>query len=488
MGVPSLLRFLGSATSEVHVSSFSGQCVAVDASCWLHRGAISCASKLLRGEPTDDYLRYPLAMVRLLEGQGVTPLLVFDGAKLPMKARTDLHRARQRAEQGSEARELLEDGGKGDASSALHRSVVVTTAMAQRLIEALKSRGVRYIVAPYEADAQLTFLVLHGHCCLAVSEDSDLLAYGCPHILFKLSRDGHGRLASFENLQFATEAATGRLLFDGAWRNEWDEWRARLFRDMCILAGCDYLAGMPGVGVKTAHAALRAHRSTEAAIRALLPADEAAEEGRSLRRSRGGNTPHGVLASYLECFKATCELFEHQLVWDPTARAAVPLRPRLDAHSPHAALCGPPMSEEAAASICEAKIDPITLLPLGRSQSCRAMIPANSSSPTTPPRRVELTSRFFSSHTDDLNAPPAAAPLDCSEQQSYLSECWENRRHTPQGELPDIARAMGHKQFFNRMMQAEHRPSKRSLSVPDISSISADFLIKIRRRTSPHLN
>ena len=32
---------------------YKGQVVAVDTYCWLHKGAVACAEKLAKGEPTD---------------------------------------------------------------------------------------------------------------------------------------------------------------------------------------------------------------------------------------------------------------------------------------------------------------------------------------------------------------------------------------------------------------------------------------------------
>ena len=42
------------------------------------------------------------------------------------------------------------------------------------------------IVAPYEADAQLAFLMKSGITQLTISEDSDLLLYGCNKVPFAL--------------------------------------------------------------------------------------------------------------------------------------------------------------------------------------------------------------------------------------------------------------------------------------------------------------
>ena len=38
---------------------------------------------------------------------------------------------------------------------------------------------------------------------------------------------------------------------------------------MCMLAGCDYLPSVPGLGIKTAHRLVRQHRTPERLLRAL---------------------------------------------------------------------------------------------------------------------------------------------------------------------------------------------------------------------------
>lgn len=48
---------------------------------------------------------------------------------------------------------------------------------------------VQHIVAAYESDAQIAFMLQHGHAGLAVTEDSDLLAYGCKRVCISLTRE-----------------------------------------------------------------------------------------------------------------------------------------------------------------------------------------------------------------------------------------------------------------------------------------------------------
>ena len=53
--------------------------------------------------------------------------------------------------------------------------------------------GVRYVVAPYEADAQLGLLARNGHVDAVITEDSDIILFGCTRVVFKLDRDGTGQ-------------------------------------------------------------------------------------------------------------------------------------------------------------------------------------------------------------------------------------------------------------------------------------------------------
>ena len=41
---------------------------------------------------------------------------------------------------------------------------------------------VKYIVSPYESDAHIAYLLSRGHADFALTEDSDLLAFGCKKV------------------------------------------------------------------------------------------------------------------------------------------------------------------------------------------------------------------------------------------------------------------------------------------------------------------
>jgi exonuclease-1 len=52
------------------------------------------------------------------------------------------------------------------------------------MLQLCRERHITYIVAPFEADAQIAFLQQNGFADIAISEDSDLLVYGCDQVCF----------------------------------------------------------------------------------------------------------------------------------------------------------------------------------------------------------------------------------------------------------------------------------------------------------------
>ena len=57
-------------------------------------------------------------------------------------------------------------------------------------MQAAKQLGVEYYVAPYEADAQLTYMYLKKRVDAVITEDSDLLAFGVKVCFFKMDKNG----------------------------------------------------------------------------------------------------------------------------------------------------------------------------------------------------------------------------------------------------------------------------------------------------------
>lgn len=54
--------------------------------------------------------------------------------------------------------------------------------MALQLIKECRKRNIDTIVAPYEADGQLAYLNIQNIADFVISEDSDLMVFGCKKV------------------------------------------------------------------------------------------------------------------------------------------------------------------------------------------------------------------------------------------------------------------------------------------------------------------
>lgn len=115
----------------------------------------------------------------------------------------------------------------------------------------------QYIVAPYEADPQLAYLEKCGLADGIITEDSDLLVFGCERVLFKL--DGEGHCIEIKREDFG-RCGVGKDNGKGLKLVGWTDVE---FRRMAILSGCDYLKSVGGLGLKTANRLLRKYTTVE---------------------------------------------------------------------------------------------------------------------------------------------------------------------------------------------------------------------------------
>jgi exonuclease-1 len=153
-------------------------------------------------------------------------------------------------------------------------------------------RGIEYIVAPYEADAQLAYLSLHNIVDVIITEDSDLLAFGARRVLYKLDfQSMRGQEITQDGLRDNREPSLQMFTHS-------------MFLTMCILAGCDYLPQVSGVGIKTAHKLVTKCRSARAALA-------------ELRRSCREKVPADYEARFVRAFLT----FRLQLVYCPLKEA-----------------------------------------------------------------------------------------------------------------------------------------------------------------------
>jgi len=77
-----------------------------------------------------------------------------------------------------------------EAKKMFCKSLQITSKFFYEIIDFVKKKGIKFIIAPYEADAQLTYLNNQGYVDVVITEDSDLIALGCTDIIYKLKTNG----------------------------------------------------------------------------------------------------------------------------------------------------------------------------------------------------------------------------------------------------------------------------------------------------------
>ncbi|XP_019850771.1 PREDICTED: exonuclease 1-like [Amphimedon queenslandica] len=299
MGIKNLLPFLQGAQRDVHLASFRGKTAAVDAYCWLHRGAYSCPFELQLAKKEKiqnlPLLNFCMKRVNLLRQYDINPILVFDGANLPMKHDTEKERKERRDSYRKQGKALLKEGKEAEARECFQRCVEISPEIASAFINLLYKEKVEVIVAPYEADAQLAYLVKEGLADFVITEDSDLLAFGVSQVFFKMNDTGHGKLMELRDIAKGNPSLKG--------------FTPDSFRHLCILCGCDYLPSVHGIGPVTAAKLMKkCNKDPYKVIRYLK-----------------SGSKHKVPPGYEEHFRQADQAFLYQLVFDPRSQSQVRL-------------------------------------------------------------------------------------------------------------------------------------------------------------------
>ncbi|KAK9816211.1 hypothetical protein WJX74_006830 [Apatococcus lobatus] len=374
MGIDGLHPVLRPYLTTIDLSVYAGKRVGCDASAWLHRGAVGCAMELAQGtKPWLDrgaqppYVEFCLRMLDMLRSKGVKPVVVFDGGALPAKLMTHKQRRARRAEKLEKASMLLAEGNMVAASSAFCATIDVTCEMAHELMAALRRSGIDFIVAPYEADSQLAFLTQvpasNGGIAAVITEDSDMVSYGCPYVIFKADRSGIGQQLALADLfgappttdQKAVEgpssgsgSGSGRLSGGGSSGKpaSFRRFTLEMLQTVCVLAGCDFLPSIKGVGVKKALELVRKYRSLARVMQVLRL-----------------NPKMQVPAGYPEAAQKALWNFRHALVFDAAEGGGQqsrlnPLPAELKDADADVSFLGPPLPEGVAKGIASGKLQP----------------------------------------------------------------------------------------------------------------------------------
>ncbi|KAF7123064.1 hypothetical protein RHSIM_Rhsim12G0139800 [Rhododendron simsii] len=356
MGIKDLLRFMKPYIEPIHIKKYAGKRVGIDAYSWLHKGAYSCSMEIClntEGDKKFQYLNYFIHRINLLRHHNIVPVVVFDGGDISCKDATGQERSRKRKANLDLAMEKLKEGNRNAASELfqvlsnfipfvicivgltstfdygffctvykfLKESItnahfsafshvegseyhtIHGTPTDPVIFQILRSEDIEFVVAPYEADAQLAYLSSlepeNGGIIAVISEDSDLLAYGCPAIVFKMDRYGNGEEIVLHKVFESATCVPSFRHFD-----------KELFIGMCVLAGCDFLPSVPGIGIAKAYSLVSKYRDLDRVLSMLK-----FEKGRQMPED------------YPESFRKAVAVFQHARIYDADSESLKHMKP-----------------------------------------------------------------------------------------------------------------------------------------------------------------
>jgi exonuclease-1 len=228
--------------------------------------------------------------IELQKKYGLDVILIIDGNSLPSKHAVDEKRRAVRKEAFALGLQAEKRGDGRQARKYFSQACSITYEMRHELMKQCRRYRIPFIVAPYEADAQLAKLAHSGAVDLVITEDSDLLVFGCPRVLFKIDF----KSCKGEEIQLMRDLVKNEPLSFRHWTHD-------MFVYMCILAGCDYCPGVSGIGIQTAHKLVRIHRKPKKIFNAL---------------KNDGKLEQGFEDVFMNAYRT----FRHQRVYCPQKR------------------------------------------------------------------------------------------------------------------------------------------------------------------------
>jgi 5'-3' exonuclease len=389
MGIPNFLSYiLKSAGREVELQDFANRKeplrVAIDISTWIHRACFTHCDVLADEKHLNNYGRATLQLqeseipsigpsvsekeTQLLdfvskscntvveniksfqEATKADVLIVLDGATPPIKATTVAERnAKRKVEQvyrdmpvdttaQSPALERRLQANRRSGAGEHYGTVI------EAVIISLRSNKIPFVVAPYEADAQLAFLQIRGYVDLIIADDSDLVVYGLASpLLYRISKNSEGMFSRGVLLRKNDLSATIPGCFP---KNPFDLLDFSPPMMACLFAslGCDYCRKLRGIGTAMACRLVRA---------AFFPTKQSSSEVSPLERllkslldatwDRSTLTEDDRMDFQRE-FLTAVFMYRHAMVFDPIevgCRCMIPLSDpdvELASYGPYAAI------------------------------------------------------------------------------------------------------------------------------------------------------
>jgi len=231
MGIKYLNHFLNDrcqskSIEKIHLSELQNKTLVIDTSIYLYR-------YLGKNAIIESFYE----MISIFRKYNITPLFIFDGKPPTEKLETLQNRKHVKMAAEEKYKQLEKQLTLAKNSSSVEKKEVLLMMECikkkflriqdndiQRVKDLIHLYGAMYYVAEGEADSLCAQLVIQGKAWACVSDDMDMLVYGCPRVL------RHFSLRNHTVLQYHLD----QILHDL-------DISLQMFRQMMILYGTDYI-------------------------------------------------------------------------------------------------------------------------------------------------------------------------------------------------------------------------------------------------------
>lgn len=238
MGINELLKSI--SMEKTDCSTFEFESIAIDLSCYIHKTKYSNNSELAIDKESKSYIYLLEKYFAYFLTRYKKVYFCFDGKTPDIKKDEFLSRREGFDSKINLAKMLLKSENQENIKKAKQMLVqtIETRTLVKGICEYFKDfKNVILVSALYEADYILADLSKTNTVDCLMTEDSDLIAHGCNNIIYKYNYWEN-------NCMFYTN--------DSILCGETKVKEFKLFKEYCVLCGCDYFKGFEGIGPKKA--------------------------------------------------------------------------------------------------------------------------------------------------------------------------------------------------------------------------------------------
>lgn len=249
MGVKGLFKVIQErspdAVKQTKLEDLSGKTVGIDASLSLYQFIIAIKNS---GDLKDDkgnstsHIQAVIGKVLSLLKHNILPVFVFDGKPPSLKNATMEARSKIKKTARDQLASTLDEEEKKRLEK---RSVSLTQENINEVKEVLSLMGFPVIQAPEEADSQLAHMQKTHLLDAVMTEDMDLLPFGCEVLVRSGTKRGELNRIDYRKIREQMGLTHEQFI------------------ELCILLGTDYNTNLEGMGPKRSFEALKKHGSIE---------------------------------------------------------------------------------------------------------------------------------------------------------------------------------------------------------------------------------